>query len=319
VSDSAPGALVVVATPIGNLGDLPPRAVDELARADLVCCEDTRRTGRLLVHAGVTAPGLRRVDAHTEEGAAGDVVARITAGQRVALVTDAGTPGVSDPGARLVRAVLAAGLAVTTVPGPVAAVAALVLSGFDTARFAVDGFLPRKGSDRSARLAELAAERRTAVLYEAPSRLARTLVDLRDTCGPDRRVAVARELTKRHEEVWRGTLAEVATKADSGDVRGEVVVVLDGAAPAPPGVDADDEAVRAALRAARGRGLAPGRAAAEVAAALGRPRKEVYALAVGPEPDEEDADDEDADDEDADAEHAEGQHDAAEGRGGSRT
>lgn len=271
---------MVVATPIGNLGDLAPRAVNELSQADLICCEDTRRTGRLLVHAGVTAPALRRVDAHTEDGAAADVVARIAAGDHVALVTDAGTPGVSDPGARLVRAVLAAGLTVTTVPGPVAAVAALVLSGFDTARFAVDGFLPRKGSERSARLAELAVERRTAVLYEAPSRLARTLADLRDACGPDRRATVARELTKLHEEVWRGTLAELALRADGEVARGEVVVVLDGAGARAAGSDGDDASVRTALRAAHGRGLGPGRAAAEVAAALGRSRREVYDLAV---------------------------------------
>jgi len=273
-----PGAFVVVATPIGNLGDLPPRAVEELGRADLICCEDTRRTGMLLVHAGIAAPKLRRVDAHTEDDAAADVVARVAQGQRVALVTDAGTPGVSDPGARLARAVIDAGLPVTTVPGPVAAVVALVLSGFDTARFAVDGFLPRKGAERSARLAELAAERRTTVLYEAPSRVARTLADLRDACGPDRPVAVARELTKLHEEVWRGSLADVATRAAADDPRGEVAVVLAGAVAS--GATGGDDDVRTALRAALDRGLGPGRAAAEVAAALGRSRAEVYALAV---------------------------------------
>jgi 16S rRNA (cytidine1402-2'-O)-methyltransferase len=273
----------VVATPIGNLGDLAPRAVAEMGRADLICCEDTRRTGRLLAHAGVAGARLRRVDAHTEDGAAADVVTRIAEGQRVALVTDAGTPGVSDPGSALVRAVIGAGLPVTTVPGPVAAVAALVLSGFDTARFVVDGFLPRRGVDRSARLAELAAERRTTVLYEAPSRAARTLADLRDACGAGRAVAVARELTKLHEEVWRGPLAEVAARAVTEDLRGEVVVVLAGAVAA--GAAGGDGDVRAALRAARARGLAPGRAAAEVAAALGRPRREVYALALSDDAD----------------------------------
>lgn len=274
---------MVVATPIGNLGDLAPRAVAELGRADLICCEDTRRTGRLLAHAGVAGPRLRRVDAHTESGAAADVVARIAAGQRVALVTDAGTPGVSDPGSALARAVIEAGLPVTTVPGPVAAVAALVLSGFDTARFVVDGFLPRRGVDRSARLAELAAERRTTVLYEAPARTARTLADLRDACGAGRAVAVARELTKLHEEVWRGPLADVASRAVAEDLRGEVVVVLAGAVAA--GAAGGDDDVRAALRAASDRGLAPGRAAAEVAAALGRPRREVYALALSDDAD----------------------------------
>ncbi len=268
----------MVATPIGNLGDLAPRAVEELAGADLICCEDTRRTGRLLSHAGIERPPLKRLDAHTEADAAADVVARIAAGARVALVTDAGTPGVSDPGARLVEAVVDAGLAVTTVPGPVAAVAALVLSGFDTARFAVDGFLPRKGAERSARLAELAAEHRTVVLYEAAGRVARTLADLAQACGPERRVAVARELTKLHEEVWRGPLGEAVDRVGDADLRGEVVLVLEGAP--PEGDGGDDADVRAALRAAQDRGLGPGRAAAEVAAALGRPRREVYALGL---------------------------------------
>lgn len=285
----------MVATPIGNLSDMAPRAVAELAGADLVCCEDTRRTGGLLSHAGVGGATLRRVDAHTESDAAADVVARIAAGERVALVTDAGTPGVSDPGARLVAAVVDAGLPVTTVPGPVAAVAALVLSGFATDRFAVDGFLPRKGAERSARLAALAAEHRTVVLYEAPGRVARTLADLAAACGPERRVAVARELTKLHEEVWRAPLGGAVDRLGGTEVRGEVVLVLEGAGGETTG--GDDADVRAALRAARARGLAPGRAAAEVAAALGRPRREVYALAVedpGDEPDTENDADTDA-------------------------
>jgi 16S rRNA (cytidine1402-2'-O)-methyltransferase len=273
-----PGALVVVATPIGNLGDLSRRAVDELGRADLICCEDTRRTGKLLAHAGITAPPLRRVDAYTEAKEAEVVAERIAAGQRVVLVTDAGTPGVSDPGARLVAAIVAAGLPVTAVPGPVAAVTALVVSGFDTARFAVEGFLPRSGPERSSRLAELAAEHRTSIVYEAPTRTARTLADLRQACGPDRRVAVARELTKLHEEVWRGTLDEAVQWATSAPLRGEVVLVLAGVPGGPS--SGDDEEVRAALRAARGRGMPPGRAAADVAAAMGRPRGEVYALAL---------------------------------------
>jgi len=275
---SKPGALVVVATPIGNLGDLAPRAVEELRRADLLCCEDTRRTGRLLQAAGVEAPPLRRVDGHTEADAAADVVARIAAGERVALVTDAGTPGVSDPGARLVRAVVAAGLTVTTVPGPVAAVAALVVSGFGIDRFVVEGFLPRRGAARSARLTELAVERRTTVLYEAPSRVASTLGDLGAACGAGRPAVLCRELTKLHEEVWRGSLAELEDRAGTEPPRGEVVLVLAGVA-ADRG-RADDEEVRSALGAARGRGLSPGRAAAEVAVALGRSRAEVYALAL---------------------------------------
>lgn len=272
------GALVVVATPIGNLGDLSPRARDELAAADLVCCEDTRRTGKLLELAGIGSRPLRRVDAHTEGSESDAVVARVAAGERVVLVSDAGTPGISDPGSVVVRAVVAAGLPVVAVPGPVAAVAAAVVSGLDTARIALDGFLPRGGPERSARLAELAVERRTVALYEAPGRVATTLADLAAACGAEREVAVARELTKLHEEVWRGPVGEAAAWAEEAAPRGEVVIVVAGAAPA---ADGDDDAdVRTALRAARQRGLSPGRAAAEVAAALGRTRREVYALAL---------------------------------------
>lgn len=269
-----------MATPIGNLGDLSPRAVETLADAALICCEDTRRTGRLLVHAGVTGVALRRVDAHTEDAATAEVIARVEAGETVAVVTDAGTPGVSDPGARLAAAVAAAGGRVTTVPGPVAAVAAAVISGLDVARLAVDGFLPRKGVERSARLAELAVERRTVALYESPDRVAATLLDLRDACGPTRAAAVVRELTKLHEDVWRGTLATLADRAAAQPPRGEVVIVLAGAAALAAGGDDD---ARRALRAARDRGLSPGRAAAEVAAALGRSRRDVYALALADE------------------------------------
>jgi 16S rRNA (cytidine1402-2'-O)-methyltransferase len=266
------------------MGDLSPRAAEALRTADLVCCEDTRRTGRLLQHAAIAAPPLRRVDAHTEVEAAADVVARIAAGEHVALVTDAGTPGVSDPGTRVVAAVIAAGLAVEVVPGPVAAVAAVVLSGLATDRIALDGFLPRGGPERAARLAELAVERRTTALYEAPGRVAATMADIAAACGADRPVAVARELTKLHEEVWRGSAADGAAWAAGHEVRGEVVIVVGGAVAAEPAAGDDD--VRAALRVARAQGLSPGRAAAEVAAALGRPRREVYALALdeSPEP-----------------------------------
>ncbi|MGZ4695609.1 MAG: 16S rRNA (cytidine(1402)-2'-O)-methyltransferase, partial [Acidimicrobiales bacterium] len=197
----SPGALVLVGTPIGNLGDLSPRAVAELGRADAVACEDTRRTGRLLAHAGVTAPKLLTVNDHTEVAAVSDVLARLDRGERVAVVSDAGMPGISDPGERLVAAAAAAGHTIEVVPGPSAAVTGLVISGLASGRFVFEGFLPRKGSGRSARLVELAAERRTIVLYEAPHRLVRTLTDLAGAVGSDRGVAVARELTKLHEEV----------------------------------------------------------------------------------------------------------------------
>lgn len=274
---STPGTLVLVGTPIGNLGDLTPRAVEELARADVVACEDTRRTGRLLQHAGVRARGLLRIDDHTEAAAVAEVLARLDRGERVAVVTDAGMPGIADPGERLVRATAERGFVVEVVPGPTASVAALVASGLPTGRFVFEGFLPRKGSGRTGRLRELAGERRTVVLYEAPHRLARTLADLAGAFGPDRRVALARELTKLHEEVWRGTLAGAVARVAEVEPRGEFVVVVDGApAPEVP----DDDAVRAALAEARAGGATTKDAVAAVAARLGLPRRRVYDLAT---------------------------------------
>jgi 16S rRNA (cytidine1402-2'-O)-methyltransferase len=271
---SGGGTLWLVATPIGNLGDLPPRAVDVLGACALVCCEDTRRTGKLLQHAGVRAERLAVANEHTESSRIGEVLDLLDAGSDVAVVTDAGTPGVSDPGERLVRAALDAGHRVSSVPGPAAAVMALVISGLPTGRFAFEGFLPRSGRDRAARLAEVAAERRTVVLYEAPHRIERTLADLRGACGDDRPVSVSRELTKLYEETLRGTLGTV----DVGEPRGEYVVVLGGAPVdhTPP----DDDAVRAELRAELARGASTRDAAAAVAARLRVPKKLAYALAV---------------------------------------
>jgi len=272
-----PGALVLVGTPIGNLADLSPRAVEALAAADMVCCEDTRRTGRLLAHAGVRAPRLLTVNDHTEEGAVAEVLRRLDAGERVAVVTDAGMPGISDPGEHLVRAAADAGHTVEVVPGPSAVVSALAVSGLPAARFAFEGFLPRKGSGRTRRLADVAAERRTVVLYEAPHRLARTLADLAEVCGRDRRVALARELTKLYEEVWRGTLAEAVSRVAAHPPRGEVVVVVDGAPEPPP---ADEAAVEGAVRAALAGGLSARDAADQAARELGVPRRRAYAVAV---------------------------------------
>ncbi len=271
-------ALVLVATPIGNLGDLSPRAVQELAGADAVVCEDTRRTGKLLERAGVRARALLVANDHNEVRRIGEVLERLGRGERIVVVSDAGMPGISDPGERLVRAAVDAGHAVEVVPGPSAAVAALVVSGLPTGRFVMEGFLPRKGSGRTARLAEVAAERRTVVLYEAPHRLARTLADLAAACGEDRPVVIARELTKLHEEVWRGNLGDAVARAADAEPRGEHVVVLAGA-PAPE--EADDDAIREALAAARGAGLSTKDAVATVARALGVAKRRVYDLATG--------------------------------------
>jgi 16S rRNA (cytidine1402-2'-O)-methyltransferase len=270
--------LWLVATPIGNLADLPPRAAEILARAGLVCCEDTRRTGRLLQHAGVRAERLAVANEHTEVNRIADVLAMLDAGRDVAIVTDAGTPGISDPGERLVRAALDAGHRVSAVPGPAAAIVALTISGMPTSRFVFEGFLPRRGRQRHERLAEIAAERRTVVLYEAPHRIVRTLADLEAACGGDRPVAVCRELTKLYEQVLRGTLAEVAELI--GDPRGEYVVVLAGA-PADAPADVDDDAIRTALTAELARGSSRRDAAGAVATRLGIAKKRVYALAAG--------------------------------------
>lgn len=269
--------LVLVGTPIGNLGDLAPRAVEALSAADAICCEDTRRTGRLLQHAGVERRPLVVVNDHTEVRAIAGVLERLARGERVAVVTDAGMPGISDPGERLVRAAVQAGHVVEVVPGPSAAVTALVASGLPTGRYVFEGFLPRKGSGRTARLVEVAAERRTTVLYEAPHRLARTLADLAEACGADRQVAVARELTKLHEEVWRGSLEAACAWVAEREPRGEVVLVLEGA-PEPAGADDDD--VEAAVQARLEAGDSPRDAAAAVAAALGVPKRRAYEAAL---------------------------------------
>jgi len=271
------GRLVLVATPIGNLGDLPPRAVEALAAADVVACEDTRRTGRLLEAAGVTARRLVVVNDHTERSVARELVDIVRRGGMVALVTDAGTPGIADPGERLVAAMVEADLEVDLVPGPTSPVAALVLSGLPTGRFVVEGFLPRRGTDRSSRLAEIAAERRTTVLLEAPHRVVRTIDDLVAACGGQRRVALCRELTKLHQEVWRGTLAGAAGHLAEVAPRGEYVVVVDGCP--PPERPGDDE-LRAALAAERAQGATTRDAVDAVAAATGESRRRVYALAV---------------------------------------
>ncbi len=266
--------LWLVATPIGNLGDLAPRAVDTLRHARLICCEDTRRTGLLLQHAGIKAERLAVCNDHTELARIGDVLDVLGQGGDVAIVSDAGTPGISDPGERIVRAAIDAGYTVSAIPGPSAAIMAITISGLPTDRFVFEGFLPRKGRERASRLAELAAERRTSVIYEAPHRAERTLSDLREACGDDRMVVVTRELTKLYETVVRGPLGTI----DIGEARGEYVFVLAGV----PVDDApvDDETIRDALRGEFAAGASTRDASAAVATRLGRPKREVYDLAL---------------------------------------
>ena len=271
-----PGRLMLVATPIGNLGDLSPRAVEALASADLVACEDTRRTGRLLQHAGITGSDLLRLDDHTEERSAVVVLRRIGEGATVALVSDAGMPGISDPGERVVRRVVDAGHSVVVVPGPSAPVAAVAASGLATDRWCMEGFLPRKGSARSDRLAELAVEERTMVLFESPHRLAATLGEMVRVVGPDRRAVVAREITKLHEEFVRGTVAELAERF-AEPPKGEIVLVLEGA---PPPSEVGDERIRVVMAEARAGGASTRDAADEAARRLGVSRRRAYRLGL---------------------------------------
>lgn len=280
--DEARPAVVLVATPIGNLGDLSPRAVEALTTADVIAAEDTRRTRPLLTAAGVPA-GNRLVSFHGPHEAelAARLVERIVERrERLVCVTDAGMPGISDPGERLVVAALAAGVAVEVVPGPSAALAALVLSGLPTGRFVFEGFLPRKGRQRAERLEVLRQEDRTVVLFEAPHRLEATLADLAASLGSARPVAVAREITKKFETVWRGTLGEAAAgDGDRPEARGEQVIVL-GPAPAVPREEPGDEALAAALRAELAGGASTRDAAAAVAARMGVARRRAYNLAT---------------------------------------
>jgi 16S rRNA (cytidine1402-2'-O)-methyltransferase len=268
----APG-LHIVATPIGNLGDLSPRAAETLQNADLILAEDTRVTAKLLRHIGAKVPMLR-YDDHSSDRDRHHIVAQLGE-QAVALVSDAGTPLISDPGYKLVRAARGAGLAVHTVPGPSAALAALTLAGLPTDRFLFLGFLPSKAKARSEAIAEVAAVRATLVLYESGPRLGDTLAALAQTLGP-RDAAVAREISKLHEECVTGTLPELAERYSQTAPKGEIVIVVEPPAEASAATEEElDAALDDALQS-----LSPSRAAAEVAERLKVPRKRAYARAL---------------------------------------
>ncbi len=278
--DAALPGLTLVATPIGNLGDLSPRALATLRSADAVLCEDTRVTGAMLARHGVSVT-LLPLHEHNEDDQTPRVLDRLRAGERIALVSDAGTPLVSDPGYRLVRAAIGAGLKVGAVPGPNAAVMALTLSGLPPHPFLFHGFLPSKAGPRAAEIARLRAAERAGlaaslVLYEAPHRLAETLAALAEGLGAERPAAVAREMTKRFEEVRRGSLAALAAHYAAEAARGEIAIVI---GPAPEEATGEAELDRA-LRDAQAAGMSLRDAAAAVAAATGLPRKQVYRRAL---------------------------------------
>ena len=266
-------ALYLVATPIGNLEDVTLRALRVLGEVDLLLAEDTRRTRVLLNRHGVAAR-LRSLHAHNEAQRSAEALALLAAGRDVALVSDAGTPLISDPGERLVARALAAGHEVAPLPGACAVLAALLVSGLPAAAFSFAGFLPRKRSERAARLAQLRSRPETLVIFESPRRLAATLRELAACFGP-RQACVARELTKRYEESARGTLSDLAERFAAG-ARGEVTIVVAGAPRSAP----DAESQRGALRALLAQGRSPRDAAAQLHAASGAPRRALYAIAL---------------------------------------
>lgn len=241
VANAPPGRLYVVATPIGNLGDLSPRACEVLKACALVAAEDTRHSGALLRHFQISVPLLSLHD-HNERRRTPELLARLQAGDDVALVSDAGTPAISDPGYEVVRAAAAAGIEVRAVPGPCAAIAALSIAGLPTANFAFEGFLPSRPAARRRRLAALAADPRTLVFYESPHRIVEMLEDCAAAFGGARAAVVARELTKLHEQVYRDSLASLrARAAEAAELsRGEIVVVIEGAAPPADAADSGE-------------------------------------------------------------------------------
>jgi 16S rRNA (cytidine1402-2'-O)-methyltransferase len=273
MTERLPTGLYVVATPIGNLGDLSPRAGDVLRRADRILAEDTRVTGKLLAHIGSKVP-MTRYDDHSSDTDRATAVARLGT-EAVALVSDAGTPLISDPGYKLVRDARAAGHEVRAIPGPSAAIAALSIAGLPTDRFLFLGFLPAKAKARADAIAEIADVRATLVIYESGPRLGDTLRALLDIIG-DQVAVISRELTKLYEESFVGTLAELAERFREAGPKGEIVIVV---SPPPPRKEASDDELDKALDEALTR-LSPSRAAAEVAEQLNIPRKRAYARAL---------------------------------------
>jgi len=267
------GTLYVVGTPIGNLGDMTFRALETLRAVSLIVAEDTRRAGVLLKHFDMDKPTLSLFE-HNEAARIERVLRALDAGD-VALISEAGMPGLSDPGYDLIRAALERGVTVAPIPGPTAAIAALVVSGLPTDAFVFLGFLPRRPADRRRLLQDVARERRTLVVYEAPHRLVEALADIQEVLG-DRAIAVARELTKRHEEVWRGAVSG-ARAHFTGEVLGEVTLVIAGAAEARRW---DEPDVHAAVAQALREGASVPDAARDVAAVSGWPRREVYHVAL---------------------------------------
>jgi 16S rRNA (cytidine1402-2'-O)-methyltransferase len=282
VGDQAPasrvGTLYVVATPLGNLSDLTPRAAETLRRADLVAAEDTRRTRPLLTHIGARAP-LVSFHAHSKSGATRRILTPLLEGKSVALVSDAGTPAISDPGAELVREARAAGIPVVPIPGPTAVATALAGAGLPADRFLFLGFLPRRGAERRRLLSDAAASQWTVVLFEAANRLAALLTDI-ERAAPDRQVVVGRELTKKFEEFKTGTAGALAAYYTERPPKGEVTVVVAGAGSRTPGAGTDDDDAERRARELVGTGMSKKEAVRVLSQETGIPRNRAYRLVM---------------------------------------
>ena len=283
-TEPQPKTLYVVGTPIGNLEDMTFRAVRILQTVDLIAAEDTRHTGRLLQHFQIATPQVSYHD-HNQHQRIPELVSQLGGGKAIALVTDAGMPGISDPGSELVKACVEAGITVVPIPGPSAVITALSSAGLPTDRFVFEGFLPAKGQDRRDRLEALQSETRTLIFYEAPHRLRQTLADLADL-GTDRQVVLARELTKLHEEFWRGTVGEaIALYGQGGDLtpqqrepQGEYTLVVAGLSPVKPQLS--EAELKAELQQLMQAGISRSQASRQLAKATSLPRRQLYQLAL---------------------------------------
>ena len=272
---SGSGTLYLIATPIGNLSDITYRAVETLRSLEVLACEDTRRTGRLLKHLGIHVNRLIIANSHTEAHAAAEIIELLKQGINVGLVTDAGMPGISDPGERVASAVIESGEKLTVIPGSSAPVSALVVSGLSADRFVMEGFLPRKGRERSHCLERIALEESTSVMLESPKRIGATLDELAEICGKSRKAVVVRELTKLHEEISRGSLEELSEKFKDG-TKGEIVLLVAGASPP----ETDDSQILVEIEKAKDRGLSRRDAIDATSGALKIAHNRVYELAL---------------------------------------
>lgn len=276
-TDSKPGILYVVGTPIGNLEDMTFRAVRILQTVDLIAAEDTRHTGKLLQHFQITTPQISYHE-HNSNSRISELLQQLSNGKAIALVTDAGMPAISDPGFELVKACVEAGILVVPIPGPSAVITALSAAGLPTEKFVFEGFLPTKNQDRQERLEFLQAEARTIIFYESPHRLRQTLQDLADALGQDRRLVLARELTKLYEEFFRGKIGDAIAYYTEREPQGEYTLVVAGLPPLKPQLS--EAELKAELQQIMSQGISRSQASRQLAKATSLPRRHLYQLAL---------------------------------------